>query len=371
MLGDNATWILPLYGAGIPIRTDSKPASVPMLRGVSWTSSMAVRGIFAIDFEIRGNCNWSSAYPLAIPCRGLANHASFNMTTCPRCVNAPCSETSLAETVTTILDRHNLSNDGLDDNLRSFVISSFDKIEPVDGKSRDWYPEGNTAYNLIMRLRVPFHILRYKPRATIQFSYNPRATSMRAHLNIQVPNCYPPAGNMILMFGEFDRYPAPSGIKMALGFGTDNLPNLDEDFSAITTAEGFIPPHSLQVAKQNEAAQEIRTLVRSAMENLNGSYPASLIVERPSVISEERLRSVLNALYWTLDASPDISFDIEKTGNRLKLCATVRLPGDWPKVHYSPIQLAYNHGLAMDLDFLNVSVNVVKDGYPFVSSIAH
>ncbi|KAK1223660.1 hypothetical protein PQX77_013482, partial [Marasmius sp. AFHP31] len=358
MLGDNATWILPLYGAGIPVRTDDKPASLPMLRGVSWTSSMAVRGIFAIEFEIRGNCNWSSAYPLATPCRGLANHASSNIVACPRCVKAPCSETSLAGTVTTILNRHNLSNDGYDDHLRSFVITAFGKITPVDGKSRDWYPEGNTANNLIMRLRVPFHILRYKPRATIQFSYNARVSSMRAHLNIQVPNCYPSAGNMILMFGEFDHYPAPSGIKMALGFGSDNLPNLDEDFSAITTAEGFIPPHALQLAKQNEAAEEIRALVRSAMDNLNGSYPAVSIIERPSVLSEERLRSVLIALYWTLDASPDISFEIEKTGDRLRLRATAKLPADWPKVHYSPIQLAYNHGLAMDLDFLNVSVNV-------------
>ncbi|KAK1222383.1 hypothetical protein PQX77_014779 [Marasmius sp. AFHP31] len=344
MLGDDATWVLPLYGAGIPIRGFNETASLPMLKGVSWSSSLAVRGVFAIEFETRA---------------------------CPRCANSACTESMLATTVTNILERHNLSNDGLDDDLREFVKTAYGKIQPVDGKTRDWYPEGNTAYNLIMRLRGPFHILRYKPRATLQFSYNPRVSSMRAHLNIQVSNCYPSPGNMILMFGEFDHYPAPSGIKMAIGFGSDNLPNLDEDFSALTSAEGFIPPHNVQLAKQNEAAEEIRGLVKSAMSTLNTTYPAGSIVERPSVISEERLRSVLVALYTTFDASPDITFDIDKTNNQLRLRATAKMPESWPKIHYSPIQLAYNHGLAMDLEFLNVSVNVQKNGYPFVSSNVH
>ncbi|KAK1220854.1 hypothetical protein PQX77_016333 [Marasmius sp. AFHP31] len=371
MLGDDATWILPLYGAGIPIRNTNDAASLPMLKGVSWTSSLAVRGVFAIEFETRGNCNWSTAYPLATPCRGLANHPGPNMTSCSRCIASTCTEIALPSTVLEIINRHNLKNDGLDDNLRSFVKTAFGKIRPVDGKHRDWYPEGNTAYNLLTRLKVPFHILRYKPRATLQFSYNPRVSWMRAHLNIQIPNCYPSPGNMILAFGQFDHYPAPSGIKMAIGFGSDSLPNLDEDFSALTSAEGFIPPHDLQLSKQNEAADEIRTLVRSAMDKMNAMYADGSVVERPSMVSEERLRSVLVALYWTLDTSPNITFEIEKTQKRLRLRATVNLPDDWPKIHYSPIQLTYNHGLAMELEFLNVSVNVLKDGYPFVSSIVH
>ncbi|KAL0058091.1 hypothetical protein AAF712_015251 [Marasmius tenuissimus] len=304
---DHASWkqFLPfLLNVGYEYSAEHpQPTTLSAL--FNWTSSLNIRNAFAIDYEVRTNCNWRTGYPVADPCRGLASHLNPSATACGRCDPNPCDESSAAEAVLNIIERRILSNDGVDNDLRTFIATAFRKIPEVGGKQRDWYPGGIVAHNFMMRLRVPFHILRWEPRATIQFSHNPRAGTIRANLNIQIPNCNPSPSDLIVNLAEMNRFPAPPGIKMAVGFAADVLKNLDEDFSAITSSEGFLPSHRVQMEKQREAVAAIRGLVKAAFVKLDADHPPASVLEHPTQSSEDALCNALISLFALFDAFPN------------------------------------------------------------------
>ncbi|KAL0066847.1 hypothetical protein AAF712_006042 [Marasmius tenuissimus] len=91
-LGDSASWIFQLDSSGISNDDLSRGLeALSKMKAVSWSSVMNVRNVFGLDFEERMNCNWSTAYPMADSCRGLAAHSSIG-NVCARCADRSCRE---------------------------------------------------------------------------------------------------------------------------------------------------------------------------------------------------------------------------------------------------------------------------------------
>ncbi|KAL0566291.1 hypothetical protein V5O48_015726 [Marasmius crinis-equi] len=260
-IGDPQTWVMPLHGAGI------------------------------VD-------PWTPPYqPLPLSLRQLMG-CSFGLTDFPSLVHD-------------IVRRNNPAPKGMDELVRLELMDSFvDKVPYLWGlRGTDLYPDGNTVMSMLLRLRTPFSMLRYKPRCVVDFALEQdQPLPMRAVLRIHIPGRYPDTNDLLLNMTDNAQHTwCGSGCKIVLLWNSQAFRNSGGDYSSLTVSRHVGPSYQERMQQEMADEETIISMVASAFHQMHQTFRPVRNTYQPRGEGQGPLKSILVYLFRLLDVAPNDS----------------------------------------------------------------
>ncbi|KAL0570963.1 hypothetical protein V5O48_011003 [Marasmius crinis-equi] len=321
------------------------------------------------------HCLWQAEYTVAPPCESLRDHDCH-------CTNQPCDACRDDQTIKTdfpglvhdIVRRNNPAPKGMDELVRLELIDSFvDKVPYLWGlRGTDLYPDGNTVMSMLLRLRTPFSMLRYKPRCVVDFAPDQdQPLPMKAVLRIHIPGCYPDTNDLLLNMTDNAQHAwCGSGCKVVLLWNSQAFRNSGGDYSSLTVSRHVGPSYQERMQQELADEQTIISMVASAFRQMHQTFPPVRNTYRPRGEGQGLLKSTLVFLFRLLDVAPSdstLQFSSVRAHNSncIRLNVTVQLPDEWPRLQPSAIRFQVNGELAAKLADHYITVTVLKEGFVF------
>ncbi|KAJ8077480.1 hypothetical protein AAF712_013010 [Marasmius tenuissimus] len=375
MVGDSASWIIPLNGASMSPNTDSD--EYKWFRAHSWShvSHTAPPRICILSFT-GSRCGWKWRLTYSQAAKYLIMHQRPRKTFCGLCEEQTLQQVDAHVVVqAAVQTTPRVTHSALDRTIVDFLRGFFNRLPLRGPLNLRLLPDSETAFAMFQQMRGILTYYRTKPQITLSFDVTAEPSTARM-VEVKMEIFLPQPGGAAVSIASIHpirgRSNFPEGLQVQLNMGPmkQSAPISSDRYTFGTNFGTLASPTQLST---RELPYQQRVMLEDFVRELMLSMPkrdiqGSRLVPVPEC--KKQLLGSLNALFLLLDCEPNLSAAFFDKGQRTDIAVftviTVKVPEEWPDLDRTAFGVLYNIDVVRSLQSLGFSVHIVKGGRSFM-----